>query len=261
MQAVLNAIRNILIRPMQSPDLHIHPTNATVVEGNGADVGVTNDFDGQTRASFTPVDIGADAGNFNGIDLSAPNITYTALGNTSLNIKSNSDRDAYRCYRRCDGRFSSAHLLSTRTPARISRRLARCRAARSKRRLELHDRQRDVGGVVATDVIRYFVVAQDTLGNLAANPSGGFTGTDVNTVTTPPTTPNHIHDRGGDHAARSTSAPARPITSLTNTGGIFDAINNAEVTGNITINITSDLTTELGTVALNQCRRSSHSRF
>ena len=66
-----------------TPDLHIDPATSTVAEGNGADVGVTNDFDGQTRASFTPVDIGADAGNFTGLDLAPPNITYTALANTS----------------------------------------------------------------------------------------------------------------------------------------------------------------------------------
>jgi hypothetical protein len=32
---------------------------------------VSGDFDGETRAVLTPVDIGADAGNFNGIDLLA----------------------------------------------------------------------------------------------------------------------------------------------------------------------------------------------
>ncbi len=48
----------------------------------------------------------------------------------------------------------------------------------------------DMGGMVATDVVSYFVVAQDTLGNLAANPSAGFVGTNVNTFTIPPTTPN-----------------------------------------------------------------------
>jgi len=66
-----------------TPDLHLHPTNVTVAEGNGADVGVTNDYDGQTRASFTPVDIGADAGNFTGVDLTGPAITYTNLSNTT----------------------------------------------------------------------------------------------------------------------------------------------------------------------------------
>lgn len=41
-------------------------------------------------------------------------------------------------------------------------------------------------------------------------------------------------------------------TSLTNTGGLFEAINNSGATGNITVNITSDLTAETGTVSLNE---------
>lgn len=42
------------------------------------------------------------------------------------------------------------------------------------------------------DVISYFIVAQDTGGNLTANPVAGFTGSDVNTVTTPTDHRPHI---------------------------------------------------------------------
>jgi hypothetical protein len=47
-------------------DLHIQASPVvTQVEGNGAAIGtVTDDFDGQTRSTLTPNDIGADAGNF-----------------------------------------------------------------------------------------------------------------------------------------------------------------------------------------------------
>ena len=45
---------------------------------------------------------------------------------------------------------------------------------------------------------------------------------------------------------------AQTYTSLTNPGGIFEAINLGGVSGNVTINITSDLTGESGSVALNQ---------
>ena len=64
-----------------TPDLHIHPTNPTPVEGSGVAIGVvTDDFDGQTRASFTPTDIGADAGNFT----AAPSMTYVSSTATQL---------------------------------------------------------------------------------------------------------------------------------------------------------------------------------
>jgi hypothetical protein len=57
------------------PDLHISPVYPTYVEGSGVDVGVTDDMDGQVRSGFTPVDIGADAGNF--IAYSATMVTNT----------------------------------------------------------------------------------------------------------------------------------------------------------------------------------------
>lgn len=46
-------------------DLHIHPTLVTPIEAAGFFIAsVTDDLDGQVRASLTPTDIGADAGNF-----------------------------------------------------------------------------------------------------------------------------------------------------------------------------------------------------
>jgi len=47
-----------------------------------------------------------------------------------------------------------------------------------------------IGGVVAGDVISYFIVAQTTGGTIFGNPNAGLTAVDVNTITTPPTTPN-----------------------------------------------------------------------
>jgi hypothetical protein len=48
-----------------TPDLHIHATNPTPIEGSGIVVAsVTDDYDGQTRSGLTPTDMGADAGNF-----------------------------------------------------------------------------------------------------------------------------------------------------------------------------------------------------
>ncbi len=44
-----------------TPDLHINSNNSTNTEAAGFDLGVTADYDGQTRSGLTPVDIGADA--------------------------------------------------------------------------------------------------------------------------------------------------------------------------------------------------------
>ncbi|HEX2617375.1 MAG TPA: lamin tail domain-containing protein, partial [Flavobacteriales bacterium] len=49
-----------------TPDLHISAAVATPVEASGTATtpAVSDDFDGQTRSGLTPVDMGADAGNF-----------------------------------------------------------------------------------------------------------------------------------------------------------------------------------------------------
>ncbi|RZM20489.1 MAG: fibronectin type III domain-containing protein, partial [Pedobacter sp.] len=83
-----------------TPDLHIHATNPTPVEATGVAIAsVTNDYDGQTRSGLTPVDIGADAGNFtaplcasaptglssNTVTSSSANITWTAPSSAPAN--------------------------------------------------------------------------------------------------------------------------------------------------------------------------------
>lgn len=232
------------------PDLHIHPTNPTPIESNGLDVGVTNDYDGQTRASLTPVDIGADAGNFNGVDLAAPVISYTPLLNTSSTANriltvtitdvagvATGGNGPRIYYNKNAGAYSStACSLASGT---VQNGTWNCTIDYTL-----------LGGVVITDVIRYFVVAQDLTGNLASNPSAGFSGTNVNTVTTPPTTPNQYTIVGTVSGSYNVGT-GETITTLTNAGGLFQFLNNNEVTGNITVNITSDLLLEDGTVALN----------
>lgn len=48
-----------------------------------------------------------------------------------------------------------------------------------------------MGGVAGGDVISYYVIAQTVGGSVVANPGAGLVATDVNTVTTHPTTPNN----------------------------------------------------------------------
>lgn len=233
-----------------TPDLHIHPTNATAAEGNGADIGVTNDFDGETRASLTPTDIGADAGNFNGVDLAAPSITYTPLGNTSSTANRVLSVNITDVTGVATGATAPRIYFNKNAGAYFSTQCALASGTVNNGNWNCTIDNSLVGSVIVTDVIRYFVVAQDTPGNLGANPSGGFTGTDVNTVT-PPTVPNQytiVTALTGTLAVGSGEA----VTSLTNAGGAFELINNSEVTGNLTINLTSDLTGELGTNALNE---------
>src|SRR5262249_5107397 len=150
----------------------LHPTNPTVAEGNGADVGVTDDFDSQTRSGLTPVDMGADAGNFVGVDVSSPVITYSPFGNTALTtnrtltatITDNTGvttgglvpRVYYR--KNAGAYFSQGCTLMTGTVLNGT--------------WDCVINNADMGGVAVADVISYFVIAQDTLGNVGSNPGG-----------------------------------------------------------------------------------------
>lgn len=61
-------------------DLHINPSVPTAVESNGINIAsITIDYDGQIRSSLTPVDIGADAGNFTKLNLTL-NLTVFIQG-------------------------------------------------------------------------------------------------------------------------------------------------------------------------------------
>ncbi len=234
------------------PDLHIHPTNPTVAESNGVDVGVTLDFDGQTRSGLTPVDIGADAGNFNGVDLAAPIISYTPFANTNLTTNRDllvtitdvsgvaTGGNAPRIYfnKNAGTYFSTGCVLSSGT---VNNGVWTCTIDNTL-----------IGGVVTTDQIRYHVVAQDLVGNLASNPSAGFSGTNVNTVTTPPTTPSTYTIVAPIFGTKTVCASGCDYTTLTGATGIFKAINDSVATGNINIEIAGDLIVgEDGTNGLN----------
>jgi Calx-beta domain. len=74
------------------PDLHIQPASGSIVESNGFNTGVIDDFDGQTRSTLSPVDIGADAGNFVAVVLNHGTLSFTSTsfsgseGSSTLNI-------------------------------------------------------------------------------------------------------------------------------------------------------------------------------
>jgi trimeric autotransporter adhesin len=235
------------------PDLHISSVNPTAVEGNGVDVGVTNDFDGQIRSGLTPVDIGADAGNFvSSGDLGAPSITYSVLPNTTMTTNRPFAISVVDSGSGVPTIGIGLPVLYFRKGTSGAYSSAQC-AFGSGSTYDCTFDYSLVGGVVAGNTIQYFVVAQDAaaIPNAAVNPSTGAGGLSTNppAVVTPPTTPNSYLI-----ASAFTGSYDVPVayTSLTNVGGIFEALNNGVLTGNVTINVTADLTGELGTVALNQ---------
>lgn len=173
--------------------LHIDPAIATQIESGGIPVaGITDDYDADTRNAGTP-DMGADEFNGIGADLTAPSISYTALsftcatGDRTLSNVTITDASGVPTsgalvpriyYRKNAGTwFSQPGTLSSGTATNGNWSFTIVAA--------------DMGGLAGADVVQYYVIAQDVaaIPNIGSNPAGAVA-TDVNTVTTPPATPN-----------------------------------------------------------------------
>lgn len=233
-----------------TPDLHISATNPTIVEGNGIDLGVTDDFDGQTRSGLTPVDIGADAGNFvSSGDLVPPVIAFTALGNTSLT-------GARTLTATITDAGSGVPTAGAGLPVLYWRINAGAYTPATGTFVSGSTYSFSFGaGVVAGDVVNYYIVAQDgaSTPNLAVNPAGGASGLTANppAAATPPTTPAAYTIVIG-YAGTYTVGTGGTFANLTNAGGAFAAFNAGAQTGDITLEIISDLAGEDGLNALNE---------
>ncbi|MFL6209445.1 MAG: Calx-beta domain-containing protein [Pyrinomonadaceae bacterium] len=111
-----------------------------------------------------------------------------------------------------------------------------------------------IGGVATNDTVQYYVAAQDSANNTSVNPSTGASGLTANppAASTPPTTPNSYNIVNAINGAKTLCSSGCDYNSLTNAGGLFEAINAGAVTANVTASLFSDLTAETGTVSLNQ---------
>ena len=213
--------------------LHISPGTPTQVESAGQPISsITTDFDGETRNATTP-DIGADEGTFLPLDLTGPGITYTALASTAstanrtltATIVDNSGvatgTNAPRLYFRkgSTGAFVFVNATSVSGSA-----------------YTFTFDYALVGGVTQSDVIQYYVAAQD----LAASPNAStnpFGGGGVNPPgTTPPSLPNQYTIltglSGTYYVGTSTSPdPTRTYATLT---AAASAYSSSGLTGAVT---------------------------
>jgi len=236
-------------------DLHINSTIPTPLEAYGTPLAFTGsdvDFDGQTRSLLTPIDLGADAGNFVPVDIAPPSISYTALQNTlsttNRNITANiTDATGINLTGTLRPRiYFKKFFAGTWNSAQGT--LVSGTKTNSIWNFEINSST--LGGLISDDSVYYYVVAQDSnlVSNLGSFPAG-VEGTDVNTITIHPNAFGYkiipsitgVFDVGAGQV----------FTTLTGTNGLFGYINNAVVAGDITIRITSDIE-EPGTVGLNE---------
>jgi hypothetical protein len=239
---------------------------ATQLESGGVTVsGITTDYAGTTRNATTP-DIGAWELAGIAADLTSPGITYTALGNTlctsgptlSVNItdasgvnttagtapriyyKKSVDDNAFVGNTSADNGWKFVESTTGSSPFSFTLNGALLRSA-----------------IAAGDVIQYFVVAQDnaTTPNVGINSgtysntsaltsvsitSGSMTGT-INSYSIVTAIPNSV-----------TIGAAGTYSTVTGTGGLFEAINSGGLSANTVATIIDASVTETGAVALNQ---------
>ncbi len=252
-------------------DLHLQAGTPTQCEGGGTPVaGITVDYDNATRNLTTP-DVGADELAGTTIDIASPNIQYTLLPNSSVaptrnltNFATITDPSGVNTTIGTRPRlyFKKSTNLNTfngNTNATDGWKFVEASNAASPFNFSINYSLLFGGaGVVATDIIQYFVTAQDLSSavNVGLN-NGGFAvqpaNVNLGAANFPLTnTINQYTILATSYSGTINVGPSEVITSLTNAGGMFALINAGVLSGNVTLNITGDLTAETGLNALNQ---------
>ena len=234
-------------------DIHISSTAATPIESSGILISsITDDIDGQIRSNFSATDIGADAGNFRPLDIFAPMIGTPIASNTSStadriinvnitdvtgvpNTSGNSPRVYFKKY--ATGTYNSTSAVRTSGNAQNGQ-------------WNFTISQSAMGGLTLGDSVYFYLVAQDSSSatNLSSLPAGAI-GTSVNSISTPPNALFSYKIVNGFSGTINVGA-GQTYTTLTSVGGLFEAINNGSLNGNITAVVTSDLL-EDGTNGIN----------
>lgn len=250
-------------------DLHIDTAIPTQVESNATPLGnVSDDYDGDARTS---PDIGADEGMFTPIDLTTPAITYIPFAgacndvtthNVSVSITDASGVNTApglvpRIYYK---EIAHTNTFVDNTSATNGWKYVEASNTSSPFNFTIDFSLLYGGGITANDSIQYFVVAQDmatpnpnnvgissgsavfaSLQSSVALTSGAFPiGGTPNLFMILPCSGTITVGIGGNYGVFTTA------------NGIFNAINNATLSGNLTINVVSDINTEDGSVPLYQ---------
>ncbi len=161
---------------------------STLLGAGTAIGGITTDYLGVTRG--TPPTIGAYEV---GLDAAPPAITYTAFSNTS----STTDRTLTATVTDYSGTTTTGSLVPRIYYKKgiggtwFSRAGVLQTGSGTNGTWNFTIVYSDFGGVILGDFVYYYVIAQDIAApiNIGSVPSAGLVATDVNTVTTPPTTP------------------------------------------------------------------------
>jgi hypothetical protein len=246
--------------------LHINNTVPTPAESAGAPIAlVTDDYDGQPRSTHTPTDIGADADNFTAQDIFSPVFgTFTAGNTSSTGTRTiNVTLTDYTGVPLTGGLAPRAYYYKVSSgvaTGTVSSAATRISGTPQNGLWSFTINDADMGGLMVDDSVYFYLVAQDSsaTNNTSSMPAGALA-TDVNSVLTPPAVWRSYRIVPG-YSGNYNVGASEFYTSLTRAGGIFEALNNGALSGNITLTITSDLN-EDGTHGLNQWAESGAGNY
>ncbi|MFY9309114.1 MAG: PKD-like domain-containing protein [Bacteroidia bacterium] len=254
--------------------LHINTTVPTQIESGALNIAsYTDDFDGDVRqgnggytGTGTAPDIGADEFNGVALDLTAPVITYTPLGNSSCitadtlvatiidgtGINTTTGTKPRIWYKKTSNLNT---LPGTNTNTTNGWKYTEAINNTSPFSFAI-DYSIVFGGVAAGDTIQYFVVAQDLVSptpNLAVNTATfstaqGTVALGASAFPVSGSINSYKLQTGISGAVTVGSGGTYP--TLTGVGGLFETINNGGLSGNVTASILGNLT-ETGATALN----------
>jgi len=237
--------------------VNLRVTTSNNIEGTGDSTIaaiVTDDVDGNLRSSLTGTDIGAHAGNFTySADIIAPSIVYNSLVNTAATTNRVITANIFDA--------GAVPLSGTSKPRIFFKKMAAGTWQSAAGVLASGNRFNGnwqftidnslMSGVTLNDSVYYFVIAQDSMaGNTISNKMFA-TASNVNTISAYPTAPLSYKITAA-FPSTVLVGTGQTYTSLTGTGGLFEAINGGVLSGNVEALITSNITTETGTTQLNQ---------
>ncbi|HEY0461476.1 MAG TPA: Calx-beta domain-containing protein [Pyrinomonadaceae bacterium] len=216
-------------------DLHIPAGTPTRLESGGAAVGVTTDIDAETRNATTP-DIGAD--EFAGNPPAANDIAATGLitPTNGATIPTNSAFSP-------QARFTN-NGTATQTSVTVRYRII------DSSMTTVYNQTQSIATIAPLQsvIVTFPSTSLANPGSYTIQASVELAGDTFPGNDSISGTINAVNPIGGTISVGT----GQTYTSLTNPGGLFEALNLAGISGNLTVNITSDLTGETGAVALNQ---------
>ena len=231
-----NAGKKVDPQFVSTSDLHILATSQ--MESGGANAGVTDDIDGDSRTAVP--DIGADE-----ISVSGPGILQFSSSAFSTNEGTTATINVIRGAG-LDGTVGVTATVTDGTAtggAACSAGIDYINPGPQVLSYNMGEALKSFNITTCTDAT---LKGNETVTLTLSSPTGGATigannPATLTIVDVPPPFSGTINVGTGE-----------TFTSLTNAGGIFQALNGAGLSANTTINITSDLTAETGAIALNQ---------